>query len=52
MIDEVNKIMFEHLKMLTESAEDCLEEYLESITVAMVSTARFLTDLAEKEADK
>ncbi|MDO5125343.1 MAG: hypothetical protein Q4D35_03085 [Ruminococcus sp.] len=52
MTDEVKDIMFEHLKMLSDTAEDCMDEYLESITVAMVSTARFLTDLEENESDK
>ena len=41
MIDEVNKIMFEHLELLAETAESCEDDDLGTITQAMVSTARF-----------
>lgn len=44
MSEQVKAIMFEHLEMLADAAENCLDEYLESITMSMVATARFLTE--------
>ena len=40
---------YDHLKMLADTAEDCMDEDLESITSAMVSTAKFLTESKSDE---
>lgn len=49
MKNEVKDIILEHLKLLAETAEDCEEENLGTITNAMVAAAYFLT---EKEIEK
>lgn len=50
MKEEINEIMYEHLKMLADAAENCMDEDLESITTAMVATAKFLIgDKDDKE---
>lgn len=46
---KIKEIMFDHLKMLADTAEDCMDEDLESITSAMVSTAKFLTESKSDE---
>lgn len=42
MEQQVKDIMLEHLKTLKETAEDCEENQINSITNAMISTAEFL----------
>lgn len=49
MKEEINEIMYEHLKILADAAENCMDEDLESITSAMVSTAKFLTESKSDE---
>lgn len=45
MGEDVRSVMFEHLKNLKESAEECEDNMLGIITAAMVQTAEFLTKL-------
>lgn len=47
-ISEINKIMSENLKNLKEAADECDEENLADISLAMIQTATFLVDLSDK----
>ena len=46
-MDEVNKIMLDHLKLLAEAADECDEKNLGIITTAMIETATFLQSKPE-----